>query len=204
MSFSAQNLTCLRGDQLVFEDISFDVAAGQALWIRGKNGAGKSSLLRICAGLLKPVGGHLRWGGVEISDNPDMYQGKYHYQGHQDALKAVLTVRENLTFWAKYNGRSNVGKAISDFALADLAETQTGLLSAGQKKRVALARLLTSPAPLWILDEPVSSLDAAFIELFKKHLVAHLDAGGMALLATHQDLELPEVATLNLDTVGAT
>lgn len=184
---------------MVFDGVSFSISDGQALWVRGKNGAGKSSLLRICAQLLKPVGGVLSWQETDVSRHPDIYQGKYHYLGHQDALKAVLTVSENLDFWAGFQGAPDVEKALGDYDLAGLKNIPVALLSAGQKKRAALARLAASPAPLWILDEPVSSLDTHFMDLFKQRLTEHLEQGGMALFATHQDLELSNISILDLD-----
>lgn len=199
MTLFADQVACVRSDHLVFEDISFDLSPGAALWVRGRNGAGKSSLLRICARLLRPAAGRLLWSGQEIGGNEDTYQGQYHYLGHQDPLKSVLTVKENLNFWANFHGTADVARAIADFELEPLQETPMGLLSAGQKKRVNLARLTASPLPLWILDEPLSALDQHYIQLFKSKLEQHLLGGGMALFATHQDLELAGATVLDLD-----
>lgn len=198
MTLTVTDLTCQRADHLVFEGLSFSLGSGNALWIKGKNGAGKSSLLRICARLLKPAGGSVLWQGDDIRRDEDGYLGQYHYLGHQDALKPVLTVRENLAFWADFQGKNLLPAALDDFDLQELAETRVEYLSAGQKKRVSLARLTATPAPLWILDEPVSSLDTSFIELFKLRLKEHIEAGGMALFATHQDLQLPDISILDL------
>ena len=199
MSFVVQNLTCLRADQLIFEEVSFSLSPGEAIWVKGRNGAGKSSLLRICARLLAPASRSAEWQGADIFREEDSYIGEYHYLGHQDALKHAFTVRENIEFWASYHGKPNVDFALEQFELQSLADSPTGMLSQGQKKRTNLARLLASPAKLWILDEPVSALDRQYIDLFKEKLVRHLAVGGIALFATHQDLELDQVRIFDLD-----
>ncbi|TNE37095.1 MAG: heme ABC exporter ATP-binding protein CcmA [Alphaproteobacteria bacterium] len=204
MSLSAENVTCLRGDRLVFRDISFDLAGGQALWVRGRNGAGKSTLLRIAARLLRPQAGRFFWNRTDITEDDEPYHGQYHYIGHQEVLKPVLTVAENLSFWAEFHGqgKASLEQAIEGFELGALRDTPAGLLSAGQKKRTNLARLLASPAPLWILDEPLSALDTHFIDLFRARLSEHLKAGGLALYATHQDLGIDGSQELDLDAGG--
>ncbi|GLQ07815.1 heme ABC exporter ATP-binding protein CcmA [Sneathiella chinensis] len=202
MSLTATDLTCIRGDRLVFDKAALSLSAGQALWVKGKNGAGKTSLLRVVAGLLKPARGSVCWNGIDIREDPDAYQGHCHYIGHQDALKPVLTARENLTFWSTYAGVSRVAEALEIFELSRIADMPAGILSAGQKKRTNLARLVASPAPLWILDEPISSLDTHYIRLFADCLAAHLKDGGMALFATHQDLQVDGVGYLDLNGGG--
>lgn len=202
MQFSVQNLACQRADQLIFENLSFTLSPGEAIWVQGRNGAGKSSLLRICARLLRPAAGQVAWQGEDIFRESESYGAAYHYIGHQDALKSVMTVRENIAFWASYHGKADVNKALQDFELAGLADTPAGLLSQGQKKRSNLARLAGSPATFWILDEPLSALDRHFIELFRERLRRHLDGGGMALFATHQDIGLEGVRSLDLDGRG--
>jgi len=203
MSFSAQNLACQRADQLIFENISFALSPGEAIWVQGRNGAGKSSLLRVCARLLDPLAGSVLWQGEDIFVESESYVGSYHYLGHQDGLKPALTVRENISFWAGFHGEPDVEKALGEFELSALAETPAGLLSQGQKKRTSLARLAASPAELWILDEPLSALDQHYITLFIERLMRHLANGGMALFATHQDLQLEKVQYLNLDNRAA-
>ncbi|MBL4741301.1 MAG: heme ABC exporter ATP-binding protein CcmA [Sneathiella sp.] len=199
MSLTAINLRCIRQDRLIFTDLGFSLKAGEILWVQGRNGAGKSSLLRMIAGLLKPVSGEIQWKGASVKEDPDGYQDQFRYIGHQEALKPVLSARENLQFWADFSGSHNVSAALKEFDLEKIADSPVGIMSAGQKKRTNLARLISSPAPLWILDEPISSLDTHYIELFKKQLEKHVAAGGMALLATHQDLNLPSVHKLDLD-----
>lgn len=202
MQFSVHDLACQRADQLIFRDLSFSLSPGEAIWVKGRNGAGKSSLLRICARLLRPLAGRVAWQGADIFEEADGYICAYHYVGHQDALKPVFTVRENIRFWAGYHGRADVEAALRDFELTGLADTPTGYLSQGQKKRCNLARLAATDAPLWILDEPVSALDGHFIDLFRDRLAQHLAVGGMALFATHQDLGLEGVRIFDLDEVS--
>ena len=199
MSFSVQNLACQRADQLIFEKLSFSLSPGDAIWVQGRNGAGKSSLLRICARLLAPLAGTVTWQGEDIFKESDTYEGAYLYVGHQDALKPALTVRENINFWANYHGDADTKVALAEYELGALADTPAGLLSQGQKKRTNLARLAASPAVLWILDEPVSALDQHYITLFREKLLRHLAGGGMALFATHQDLGIDQVKSLNMD-----
>ena len=199
MSFAVRNLACQRAEQLVFENVSFSIASGEAIWVRGRNGAGKSSLLRICARLLSPLAGEITWNDEDIYKDSEAYVGSYHYLGHQEALKYAMTVRENIGFWSAFHGKEDVASALEQFDLQKLADTPTGLLSQGQKKRTNLARLVASSAKLWILDEPLSALDTHYIALFKGRLIRHLAAGGMALFATHQDLELEQVKLLDLD-----
>ncbi|WP_340148861.1 heme ABC exporter ATP-binding protein CcmA [uncultured Sneathiella sp.] len=198
MSFSVHNLACQRADQIIFENVSFSLAPGEAIWVRGRNGAGKSSLLRICARLLKPLDGSISWQGENILDDPESYVGAYQYLGHQDALKSAMTVEENIKFWADYHGEADVSAALAEFDLMPLRNVSAGILSQGQRKRVNLARLAASPASLWILDEPLSALDRHYIGQFRERLSRHLAAGGMAIYATHQDLELNDSKSLEL------
>jgi heme exporter protein A len=201
MSLSATALSCIRQDRLIFSGVDVSLSNGELLWVKGRNGAGKSSLLRILANLLKPVSGDITWDGTNISDDPEPYQKIFRYIGHQDGLKSALTPRENLSFWTRYLGQNNLQEALSAFELSNIADNPVRILSAGQKKRTHLARLLTCPARLWILDEPISSLDVHYIDLFRQILANHLAAGGMALLATHQDLQVSNTHILDLDMI---
>ncbi len=202
MSLNARHLSCIRQDRLIFKDIGFSLNPGEALWIKGKNGAGKSSLLRIVAGLLKAAKGDIFWKDQNVREDPDIFQSQFRYIAHQEALKTAMTATENLQFWAQYFGTGGVEKALAEFELEKIADIPVGIMSAGQKKRTNLARLIACPAPLWILDEPVSSLDTHYIDLFCRQLTKHVKSGGMALLATHQDLGLDFIRTLNLDDGG--
>ncbi|MEH6475031.1 MAG: heme ABC exporter ATP-binding protein CcmA [Sneathiella sp.] len=202
MSLHVQSLTCIRQDRLIFKAVELTLNRGEILWVKGRNGAGKSSLLRILAGLLKPAAGVVSWDGTDMEQDPEHYQENLRYVGHQDALKTAYTARENLEFWSHYTGNDNVAAALDAFQLQAIADHPVRILSAGQKKRSNLARLIACPAPLWILDEPVSSLDTDYIDLFKNLLEAHVKAGGMALLATHQDLGLKSARHLDLNEIS--
>ncbi|WBU53689.1 heme ABC exporter ATP-binding protein CcmA [Paracoccus sp. SCSIO 75233] len=184
---SVHDLAVSRGGMRAVEGVSFSLAAGEALILRGPNGIGKTTLLRTVAGLQPPVTGR-------IEAAPDAIA----YAAHADGLKAALTVTENLHFWARIFGRSDVEQAITTMNLAELRDRPAGALSAGQKRRLGLARLLVTGRPVWVLDEPTVSLDAASVALFAGAVRAHLGQGGAALMATHIDLGLPEAEILDL------
>ncbi|OUR76870.1 heme ABC exporter, ATP-binding protein CcmA [Alphaproteobacteria bacterium 46_93_T64] len=202
MSLYAQSLTCIRQDRLIFNAVDLSLNPGEILWVKGRNGSGKTSLLRILACLLKPATGIVSWNGTDIEEDPEHYKENLQYVGHQDALKMAMSARENLEFWSDYTENSTVDQALDAFQLQPIADHPTQILSAGQKKRSNLARLIACPAPLWILDEPVSSLDTDYIGLFKDLLEKHVRNGGMALLATHQDLSLSRVRQLDLNQIS--
>lgn len=180
-------LACARGGVPVIEGLSFTLHAGRALILRGPNGVGKTTLLRTVAGLQPPLEG-------TVSLPPEAVA----YAAHADGLKATLTVAENLGFWASIYGTGPVAPALERMNLAALAGRQARNLSAGQKRRLGLARLLVSGRPLWVLDEPTVSLDLASVALFAGVVREHLAAGGAALIATHIDLGLPEAEVLDL------
>jgi heme exporter protein A len=189
-----------RGDRLLFQDQSFEVAAGEALILRGANGAGKTTLLRTIAGLLPPLTGTITLSDAE--DDTDL-SARAHYIGHANAIKGRLTVRENLAFWAAFlNGPQNTTSALEKLDLSDLEAVPANYLSAGQKRRLGLARLIAAPRPLWLLDEPTVSLDAASRLRFAGLMRVHLDQGGMIIAATHDDLGLVNARTLDLTTAG--
>jgi len=199
MTLIADNLRCIRQDRVIFKGLNFSLLPAQGLWVKGKNGAGKSSLLRMIAGLLKPAKGTITWKEIDTREDPEHFRQEFRYIAHQDALKPVLTVKENIQFWSEYHGGNRVDEALERFELKHIQDTPAQILSAGQKKRTNLARLVASPAPLWILDEPLSSLDVHYIDLFIDLLKDHLDNGGMSLLATHQSIELDRLSAFNLD-----
>ncbi len=199
--FMGQDLSCFRGERLVFAGLSFGVNTGDALILRGANGSGKSTLLRIMAGLLTPLEGHVRWadGDATIADDPDTHHGRIHFVGHADAVKPALSVTENIRFWAGLRTRTpDVDGAMKTLGIAALADVPGRFLSAGQKRRVNLARILAAPAHLWLLDEPATALDADAITALGRAVTAHRAGGGMVIASTHQDLALENAAVLNL------
>jgi len=171
------DLTLARGGIPVLTGLSLALTPGQALILRGPNGAGKTTLLRSIAGLQPPLSGRI----VGAED-------RVAYAAHADGLKAMLTVTENLAFWARIFGTSDITPALDAFDLHGLADRLAGTLSAGQKRRLGLARLLVTGRPVWVLDEPTVSLDTGAVALFAAALRAHLAQGGAALIATHIDL----------------
>ena len=193
----ARDLACLRGDRVVFAGLSFALPAGAALLLTGANGAGKSTLLRILAGLLRPAEGEVVWQGTDVAADPAAHAGRLRYVPHQDALKPALTVTENLDFFARLWG-GEVAPALAAMALSPLADLPARVLSSGQKRRLALARLALAPAPLWLLDEPTTGLDAASVERLGPLLAAHRAAGGIVVAATHIPLPLADVRELRL------
>jgi heme exporter protein A len=193
----ADGLAALRGERLVFRDLGFAVAPGGALVLAGPNGSGKSTLLRLLAGLLRPAAGTLTWRGEDTLADPVRHAGHVSYVGHQDAIKPGLTAAENLLFTAALFGRP-VSVALAALGLEALAELPARMLSAGQRRRLALVRLLLSPAPIWLLDEPTLGLDAASVARFGALLAAHRGNGGIVIAATHVPLPLDGAAALHL------
>ncbi len=176
----ARGLACERGGRLLFRDLDLKLAPGEAALVTGPNGSGKSSLLRLLAGLLPPSAGAVTWtGGGEA---------EFHYVGHGDAVKPALTVSQNLAFWVRLAGQGSVAAGLEAVGLAALADLPARLLSAGQRRRLGLARLFAAPAPLWLLDEPTSGLDDAAKQGIERGLSAHLAGGGAAVIATHVPL----------------
>lgn len=180
MMLRVSDLSIARGGVPVLENLSFTLDAGQAMVLRGPNGIGKTTLLRTIAGLQPPLSGR-------IEAAPDIVA----YAAHADGLKATLSVAENLHFWAEIFGTRDINPALAAFDLTALADRAAGGLSAGQKRRLGLARLLVTGRPLWVLDEPTVSLDTASVALFAGAVRDHLSRGGAALIATHIELGLP-------------
>ena len=187
MTLHVRDLAVSRGGLTILEGVSFDLSGGEALVLRGPNGIGKTTLLRSVAGLQPVAEGNVSGAEDQIA-----------YAGHSDGLKAMLSVTENLRFWASVFGLSNIEPALTAFDLADLRTRMAGTLSAGQKRRLGLARLMVTGRPIWVLDEPTVSLDTASVALFAEAVRQHLHAGGSALMATHIDLGLDEARILDL------
>jgi len=191
MTLRLIDVAVARGGVPVLGGVSFALNAGQALVLRGANGSGKTTLLRTIAGLQAPLSGRVEGADDQVA-----------YGGHADGLKAMLSVGENLTFWASVYGERDIAPALAAYALEPLVDRLAGTLSAGQKRRAGLARLMVTGRPLWVLDEPTVSLDAASVAMFAQAVQGHLRAGGMALLATHIDLGL-KAAVLDVSDLRA-
>ncbi len=185
MELHAKDLTCERGGRIVFRNVSLALAPGQLMQLTGPNGSGKSSLLRLIAGLNEAQAGEVRLAG----GTDDLTIGQQaHYIAHQEAVKAALSVHENLAFWRDFLGGGDVETALAAFDLTRLSTYPAGLLSAGQKRRLALARLVLVPRVLWLLDEPTVGLDTASLARLAGVMAAQLDRGGMIIAATHVPL----------------
>lgn len=179
MNLNVTDLSIARSGVPVLQGLSFDLKPGRVLVLRGPNGIGKTTLLRTIAGLQPPLSGRILVDDQSVA-----------YAAHADGVKSTLTVAENLGFWASVFGTNAVGIALAAFELDPLANRAAGQLSAGQKRRLGLARLLVTGRPIWALDEPTVSLDAASVQMFARAVSAHLASGGAALIATHVDLGL--------------
>ncbi len=193
----ADGVAAFRGERLVFRDLSFAVSAGGALVLSGPNGSGKSTLLRLLAGLLPMAAGTVRWNGQDALTDLPLHAGRLVYVGHKDAVKPGLTVTENLKLAALIGGGS-IAAALTAMGLAELADMPARMLSAGQQRRLALARLALGSAPLWLLDEPTLGLDARSVMLLADLVVSHRGRGGLVVAATHLALPVPDAATLRL------
>lgn len=189
----ARNLAALRGERLVFARLGFALPRGGALLLEGPNGAGKSTLLRVLAGLGRAEAGTLHWGRHDLLTDRIAHAERVAWLGHLDAVKPGLGVAENLAFWG---GRAGVATALDRMGLRRLADLPARMLSAGQRRRLALARLALSAAPIWLLDEPTLGLDTAAVAALGKMLADHLATGGVVVAATHLPLPLPGAQSL--------
>jgi heme exporter protein A len=207
MTLAVRGLACIRGERLVFADLSFIVGLGEAMIVQGPNGAGKTSLLRVLAGLTAPAGGEILWRGTAFDDDLADYHQQICFVGHQDGLKPVFSVAENLGFWAAMNPRMGDGlasappralSALRRFGLGEIAAAPVRLLSAGQRRRLNLARLALRPCALWLLDEPTVGLDRAAGVVFAELAATHRRAGGAVIATTHVELDLPGAQILTL------
>jgi heme exporter protein A len=202
MRLVAEGLAGERGGEPVFAGIDFALFDGEALIVTGPNGSGKSTLLRIIAGLLPAAAGSIRLedGGKQASDPA----AACHYLGHENGMKPALTVAENLAFWRDFNGAPalEVAEALESVGLETISHLPYGYLSTGQRRRIAIARLLVSRRPLWLLDEPTAGLDRRSEERFSRLMAGHLGAGGMIVAATHVALGIEVAKTLRMGNAG--
>jgi len=198
-SFTGDTLTCIRGERVVFSALSFALTDGDALMLRGPNGSGKSSLLRVMAGLSPAVEGAVRWNGETVTEDIIGHHARLIYVGHQNALKPALTVRENLMFWAEMHGSgSRVDATLERLGLSALADVPARFLSAGEARRVCLARLGAIEAPLWLLDEPATALDSQAQQTVFDLIAEHRARGGMVAMSAHGGPPLPAERTLDI------
>ena len=198
MELSARDLACERGGRLVFGGLNFSVTGSEALVVTGRNGAGKSSLLRLIAGLLRESGGRLDLAGG--TDEATIAE-QSHYLGHLDAVKPALSVRENLRFWTSYLGAPRdapIGPALEAVDLAQLSDLPAAYLSAGQRRRLSIARLVAVPRPIWLLDEPTSALDSQSQSRLAELMRSHRAGGGMIVAAAHGPIGLDDPRELKL------
>ncbi len=204
MKLSGHNLSCERGGRMVFSGLNFSVGSGEMLILRGANGAGKTSLLRVIAGLNEVAEGDLVFQGGDDDEPIAQYS---QFIAHQDAFKPALTVEENLQFWADFftsdSKRGDVQLALEAFSLERLASFSAALLSAGQKRRLALGRLAMIDRPIWLLDEPTVGLDTASVKQLQTLMHKHLDNNGMIIATTHIDLGIKQAKVLNFSELEA-
>ena len=208
MSLSVSNLQCTRGDRQLFSGLSFQLKPKQLLFLQGKNGSGKTTLIRTLCGLFVADEGEIQWKDLPIEEHLESYRADMFYLGHLNAIKGDLTALENLRINQTMSGQSctedELLDALEKLGLFGYEDFPTRQLSQGQKRRVALARLLLNKSPLWILDEPFVALDIAAVELLQNIISKHVEEGGMAILTTHQEVPLTngEVQHLSLDKYG--
>ncbi|MGB0630260.1 MAG: heme ABC exporter ATP-binding protein CcmA [Alphaproteobacteria bacterium] len=197
--FTGTDLACIRSERIVFAGLGFSVAPGDALVLSGPNGSGKSSLLRLMAGISRPAAGEITWQGTSIADDPERYFADMHYVGHRDAVKPALSVRENLVFHcALRTAPPDIDRALDLTGLAALADLPARMLSAGQTRRLALARMLASPAPLWLLDEPTVALDTRSVDRLRTAIADHRRGGGIVVASTNVPLGIDDAASIDI------
>ena len=191
--FEAKNISCIRGNKLLFKNLNFKLFSGELLLIKGANGSGKTSLLKILSGLLKPISGSIIVNKKDMNLLKDEYFKYFEYVGHENAIKSALTVRENLNFYLKIKKdltKKNFEKSIKIFNLKNLLDVKIENLSSGDKRRVSLSRLILSKSKMWFLDEPTNGLDKINTLNFFKILKQHLLFNGLAIIASHDEIKI--------------
>jgi len=198
----ARDLTCIRGQRALFEGLSFGISSGECLHVSGENGVGKTSLLRLLSGLSRPELGEVLWDGKSIVSDSVSYRHQLLYMGHRDALKEDLTSLENLEMYAVLDNvtlsQENALATLWRFGLRGREDLPVSCLSAGQKRRVLMARMITRQAKIWILDEPFNALDSNAVQILQKLIEEHIDAGGIVILTSHQALVIEGLRVLKL------
>ena len=201
-SLRANALTCVRGERTLFTGLNLEVSAGEWLHVRGENGIGKTSLLRLLSGLTKPAAGEILWNEQLISADPSEYHRNLLFLGHRDSLKEDLSALENLSIATALDGitvsEEEILLALHRFGLRGREDLPVNCLSAGQKRRVLLARLLLRQAKLWILDEPFNALDVRAVEMLSELILEHIASGGMAIMTSHQEIPMPNGRVVQL------
>jgi heme exporter protein A len=201
-ALEARALTCIRGDRELFSSLNLQVFAGQCLHVRGENGVGKTSLLRLLTGLTSPESGEVLWSGRSIKKEVSDYHGQLLFLGHRDALKEDLSAIENLRLYAAIDGvdlsEQDAFASLLRFGLKGREDLPVNCLSAGQKKRVLMARMLTRRAQVWILDEPFNALDTHAVQELQELIAEHLQGNGLVVLTSHQPLAIPGLRVLDL------
>ena len=202
LTLEARALACVRGEKRLFEGLNLKISSGECLHVRGENGVGKTSLLRLLTGLSKPEAGQVLWNQKSISKQADLYHRDLLFLGHRDALKEELTALENLQTYAELDGIALPAEkalaALWRFGLRGRENLPVNCLSAGQKRRVLMARMLTRQAKLWVLDEPFNALDVNAVAQLEELMTEHLASGGLLVLTSHQAVNIPGVRVLDL------
>lgn len=208
MTLDVNKLTCVRGGREIFAGLEFAVQPGERLIVKGPNGSGKSSLLRLIAGFLRPASGAVLWDREPIADDRESHGARTSYVGHLDAVKPAMTVEENLAFWAGMGGLlaigDRIGAGLDRLGLMAQSDLPAGFLSAGQRRRLNLARLIARPTAMWLLDEPTAAMDDRSVEIVSGMIDEHCRDGGLVIVATHLELGLSGAQEINLADFQAT